>query len=947
MNAFREGRKSIVQGIMGRSADDDAETMTIFLQNQSKMTESASKMSNKGPKEHLLYQTFDIRSSKGDVSRQLQTDREKDAREKDAREQEASNVNGDPLLRKRWKAQYVLPRNSWACNVLIVLNCIIALWSVTFAAWRICFFDAPSEPGRMTALDSAHIFLCCIYFVSLFFFRFYTSCIYDSGAENAFGRKDAAVELFQMQRVIQWQVRQPSFWMDVLSVTDLPIQCAALGQSGELKRVWMFVEFLRVSHILQLPRALTYTTFVQISRLIVMIFLTAHVITCIWWRIVVLADTSQQHLDEELFNGRKVDEYIYALYLSLLFMTGRGPRALSNSEFHLAAFLGILGALFITVIFGQMNLIIRQNTVLAARHGAKIASIKQALKNMDVEMGLRNRILQYHKYIDSMHNEHATQHLFQHLSGPLALELKLIIYHPLVTRAPFFQKTSAEVIKNIVVSLQDAVYLPGDYIVRKGDYGREMFFIFRGTVEILNADRTPVATLTTGLYFGEVALLTGRRRSAWVQAGTYTVMAVLQKDDLDSIVEDYPEALTALFHRMQQVCNVCASISIEEVREKLLQRFRTVEEAFDHMDVEKKLELNILDFQRGLRRCNIDKTDAKLLFALIDKDGEVVIKLPQFKRAFGLPDEADETQPTTNDGTSKPGSRRPSRSNWSQRPSIAQGRKRPSVMNQPLMSPLNASQGASSGQSSTSQAPLQTSSLEAAPTSDSKAKIPLSSGEGKEGDATLTSPSESSEAKLLADGGSLVAAAGELVSPPSINSPPEINSPSESTGQNPEPEGGPTSGAYSDPDDAGILCTKKSQSELTEPRSAESRRASRESSRRPSKNVEQRSSMTSPLSSTSSVASWQTNQGAMERIEALQSALRNTANTIDYRNEQLEAMYLERCAKLEARMQRRKPEIVSVLNKTGAISLRDAALRLQEIPAFKDLHLVEARSTFP
>merc|ERR550537_1982684 len=160
---------------------------------------------------------------------------------------------------------------------------------------------------------------------------------------------------------------------------------------------------------------------------------------------------------------------------------------------------------------------------------------------MTVTKGLRRRILKYHEYIDTMHNDNATQNLFERLSGPLALELKLNIYHSLVTRAPFFQHTNPEVIKNIVVSLQDAVYLPGDFIIRKGDYGQEMFFIFRGTVEVLNTDRVGIAVLSSGAYFGEVALLTGRRRGAYVQASSYSILAVLQKDDLDLITEDYPE----------------------------------------------------------------------------------------------------------------------------------------------------------------------------------------------------------------------------------------------------------------------------------------------------------------------------------------------------------------------------------------------------------------------
>merc|ERR1719326_1221217 len=97
-----------------------------------------------------------------------------------------------------------------------------------------------------------------------------------------------------------------------------------------------------------------------------------------------------------------------------------------------------------------------------------------------------------------------------------------------------------------------------------------------------------MALLLAGFYYGEVALLNGRPRSAWVMARSYCVLAVLQKDDLDIITEDHPEMLTALFQRMQQVCNVTASITLDELRERFIAKFRSVEEAFGRMDLDNR-----------------------------------------------------------------------------------------------------------------------------------------------------------------------------------------------------------------------------------------------------------------------------------------------------------------------------------------------------------------------
>jgi voltage-gated potassium channel len=85
------------------------------------------------------------------------------------------------------------------------------------------------------------------------------------------------------------------------------------------------------------------------------------------------------------------------------------------------------------------------------------------------------------------------------------------------------------------------VYLPGDYIFRAGDQGKEMFFIGRGTVEILGKDEESVqATLGDGQFFGEVALVKGQPRNASVRAVGYCDLYALDKDTFDRIIAHHP-----------------------------------------------------------------------------------------------------------------------------------------------------------------------------------------------------------------------------------------------------------------------------------------------------------------------------------------------------------------------------------------------------------------------
>jgi CRP-like cAMP-binding protein len=54
--------------------------------------------------------------------------------------------------------------------------------------------------------------------------------------------------------------------------------------------------------------------------------------------------------------------------------------------------------------------------------------------------------------------------------------------------------------------------MTGDYIIRAGEIGREMYLVRSGTLEVI-AHGTVVATLSDGAYFGEVAILFAQKRS--------------------------------------------------------------------------------------------------------------------------------------------------------------------------------------------------------------------------------------------------------------------------------------------------------------------------------------------------------------------------------------------------------------------------------------------------
>ena len=53
---------------------------------------------------------------------------------------------------------------------------------------------------------------------------------------------------------------------------------------------------------------------------------------------------------------------------------------------------------------------------------------------------------------------------------------------------------SQNLIKELSVALKSLVFLPNDYIIKKGDMGEEMYFIVFGIVNVIAADKQTIVT---------------------------------------------------------------------------------------------------------------------------------------------------------------------------------------------------------------------------------------------------------------------------------------------------------------------------------------------------------------------------------------------------------------------------------------------------------------------
>lgn len=110
----------------------------------------------------------------------------------------------------------------------------------------------------------------------------------------------------------------------------------------------------------------------------------------------------------------------------------------------------------------------------------------------------------------------------------------------LAEQFPLFANLTPEQREVLVLHFQPHTAEPGERVIRTGDPADALFLISKGEVEITIGGRR-ISTRRPGEFFGEMALLSGNRRSADVTALDYCRFAKLSERDFHRFLRRYPE----------------------------------------------------------------------------------------------------------------------------------------------------------------------------------------------------------------------------------------------------------------------------------------------------------------------------------------------------------------------------------------------------------------------
>ncbi|KAM8811077.1 cyclic nucleotide-gated channel beta-3 [Eudromia elegans] len=221
------------------------------------------------------------------------------------------------------------------------------------------------------------------------------------------------------------------------------------------------------------------------------------------------------------------------------------PQTLFEIVFQLLNF--FLGVFVFSSLIGQMRDVIGAATAGQNYYRSSMDNTVSYMNTYSIPKAVQNRVRTWYEYTWDSQGMLDESELLEQMPTKMQLAIAIDVNFAIVNKVDLFKGCDTQMIYDMLLRLKSIVYLPGDFVCKKGEIGREMYIIKQGEVQVLGGpDGTKVlVTLRAGAVFGEISLLAaggGNRRTANVVAHGFANLFILDKKTLNEILVHYPDS---------------------------------------------------------------------------------------------------------------------------------------------------------------------------------------------------------------------------------------------------------------------------------------------------------------------------------------------------------------------------------------------------------------------
>ncbi len=246
------------------------------------------------------------------------------------------------------------------------------------------------------------------------------------------------------------------------------------------------------------------------------------------------------------------DQYLRALYwvITTIATIGYGdyyPNHDSNLQVGYTVAVELFGVGMYSYVIANVSSLISNLDVARSSHQRRLDEVSAFMRARRIPAEIQARVRDYYAYLWTKQRGAEGGDVLEGLPRGLAQEIRLFLNRALLSRSEIFKGAGELFIEESVRLLRPQVFLPGEAVIRQGEYADCMYFLESGEMRVL-VDGKEVARLGPGSPFGETALIDNSHRNASIISGDYGSGYRLDKDDFNLLRSKYPE-----FDRQVQV----------------------------------------------------------------------------------------------------------------------------------------------------------------------------------------------------------------------------------------------------------------------------------------------------------------------------------------------------------------------------------------------------------
>ncbi|XP_069951931.1 cyclic nucleotide-gated channel beta-3 isoform X2 [Cherax quadricarinatus] len=346
--------------------------------------------------------------------------------------------------------------------------------------------------------------------------------------------------------------------LDLLYLKFGPISVFRLPRLIKIHTFWEF--FHRLDSVLSSPHA------IRVIRTVLYMLFLIHLNTCFYYGFSKLEGIGS---NKWVFQGVG-NAYIRCFYFATKTATsiGKNPKPENEAEYLYMTCSWLMGVFVFALLIGQIRDIVATATRNQNEYRKVMDQTHAYLHGLNLPASLQERVRLWFTYTWQNQKTLDEMKCLESLPKKMRTDIAINVHIQILSKVQLFQDCDKALLRDLVLKLQPVLYLPGDYVCKKGEVGKEMYIVQTGQVLVMGGERGDVvlATLGEGSVFGEISLLAlagGNRRTADVRSRGFSSLFVLSKADLQATIKDYPEAQEILKKKAKRL------IKQNEAREKM------------------------------------------------------------------------------------------------------------------------------------------------------------------------------------------------------------------------------------------------------------------------------------------------------------------------------------------------------------------------------------------